>query len=223
MSIWLILALIFAGLEALAVRQGWQRVEYVAKPGVILALITWLYLATGLQGNTIWFGMGLLFALAGDILLMLPNERMFIPGLVAFWVTQVCYLLGFKQQLLQFNLWSLVLLVFVLLNGVRLLRRIVGAMRAGGQDSLVTPVILYGLTLSLMLFAAMTTIFDPTWSTGAAFFVSAGAFLLWISDLMLAWNKFVFPLSSGRVPAILTYHLGQILLIAGVISHFASS
>jgi uncharacterized membrane protein YhhN len=219
MSIWLILAFLFAGLEVLAVSKGWRRFEYIARPAVPVFLMAWMYLETGFQGVALWFGLGLLFSLAGDILLMVPNERMFLPGLVAFLVTLICYLIGFRDQLLQPSAWSFILLFFILLNGTRLLRRIAGSMRARGESRLVNPVILYGLMVSFMLYAAMSTIFDPAWTTGAAFFVSVGAFLFWLSDLMLAWNKFVSPL-AGPVFIILAYHLGQILLITGVISHF---
>jgi hypothetical protein len=66
----------------------------------------------------------------------------------------------------------------------------------------------------------MSTIFDPAWETGAAFLVTAGAFLFWISDLVLAWNKFVSPLPNSRMLNILAYHLGQIGLVAGVIFQF---
>lgn len=222
MSIWLILALIFAGLEALAVWKNWLRLEYLAKPAVILCLLIWLYLSSGLQGDLLFFGLGLLFSLVGDVLLLFPNDRYFLPGLVAFLLGYVFYILGFKEQLLNPSTWSFILLFFVLWNGVRLLRRIAGAMRARGENRMVNPVVLYGLTISLMLYAAMSTIFDPAWTTGAAFFVSAGVFLLWISDLLLAWNKFVTPTNNGRLAIILTYHLGQILLIAGVISQFTT-
>ena len=37
---------------------------------------------------------------------------------------------------------------------------------------------------------------------------------------ILAWNKFVSPVKNGRVLNITLYHLGQIGLIAGVISQF---
>jgi uncharacterized membrane protein YhhN len=66
----------------------------------------------------------------------------------------------------------------------------------------------------------MSTLSDPAWKAGAAVFVGAGAFLFWGSDLMLGWNKFVSPLRSGRLPIIVSYQLGQIMLIAGVISQF---
>jgi uncharacterized membrane protein YhhN len=93
-------------------------------------------------------------------------------------------------------------------------------MRTTGQNTLVIPVTIYSLVISLMLYAAMSTIFDPAWKTGAAFFVSVGAFLFYISDLILAWNKFVSPVKNGPLLNIVTYHLGQISLIAGVISQF---
>jgi hypothetical protein len=71
-----------------------------------------------------------------------------------------------------------------------------------------------------MLYAAMSTINNLAWKTGAAFLVSAGAFLFYFSDVILAWDKFVSPIKNGRILNIATYHLGQIGLIAGVISQF---
>ena len=104
------------------------------------------------------------------------------------------------------------------MNGVRLIRKIVSSIRAKGQTRLVYPVIVYSIVITVMLYAAMTTISNPEWTTRAAFFVSAGAFLFYISDLILAWNKFVSPIQNGRILNIATYHLGQIGLIAGVVS-----
>jgi uncharacterized membrane protein YhhN len=220
MIIWLILALLFAGLEALAISKGWWRVEYIAKPAVIITLIAGLFVSTGLQGSAFWFGLGLLFSLLGDIFLLFPGDKMFLAGLVAFLLTHICYLFGFRQQMLAPSAWSLVLVFFILLNAVRLLRRLVGSMRASGWNRLVYPVIVYGLVISLMLFAAMSTLADHAWDVRAAFLVSMGAFLFWISDLMLAWNKFVSPIKGGRLAIVAAYHLGQISLIAGVIRQF---
>ena len=220
MIIWLILALLFAGVESLAIGKGWRRVEYIAKPAVILCLIAGLYIGTGLQGSAFWFGLGLLFSLLGDVALLSLSEKMFLAGLVLFLFTHICYLFGFRQQLFAPSAWSLVLVFVILLNAVRLLRRIVGSMRARGLNRLVYPVIVYGLVISLMLFAAMSTLSDQEWDMGAAFFVSVGAFLFWLSDLMLTWNKFVSPLKVGRLTAVAAYHVGQISLIAGVIRQF---
>lgn len=220
MYIWLSLAFIFASLEALAVSKNLQRLEYFAKPAVMVCLFTWLYASTDLQGNTLWFGLGILFSLAGDMLLMVSGDRMFLFGLVTFLLTHLSYILGFREELTNLTIWSVILMIIILVNSQRVVRRIIGAMRSKRQNALVSPVIIYGLAISLMLYAAMSTIYDPAWKTNAALVVSLGAFSFYISDLVLAWNKFVFPIKNARIFNIGTYYLGQIGLIAGVISQF---
>lgn len=220
MNIWLILAFVFAALEVLALRRRWNKLEYIAKPAVMICLFAWLYFATGLQGLTFWFGVGILFSLAGDVLLMISLDRMFIFGLVAFLFTHVAYLFGFQNELMQIGPWSVLLIAILSVSAVRVMRRIVSAMRAKGQTRMVNPVILYSSVITVMLYAAMTTISNPEWKTGASFFVSMGAFLFYLSDIILAWNKFVSPIKNGRLLNIVAYHLGQIGLIAGVVGQF---
>ena len=223
MVIWLVLTLIAALTEAIAGQRNIQKLEFFAKPTVMLLLLIWLYTSTDLQGNSRWFGLGILFSLLGDVLLLSLMDRMFVLGLIAFLFTHISYLIGFKEELLNFTSWSFVLLFFIYINSLRLLRRIVGAMSEKGQGALSVPVIVYGLVISLMLYAAMATMYDPTWTTSAAVLVSAGAFLFYISDLILAWNKFVSPIRNGPIFNIVAYYLGQIGLIAGVISQFLSA
>jgi uncharacterized membrane protein YhhN len=219
MYIWLILAILFAVLETVAVWRDLRRLEYIAKPLVMVCLFLWLYTATGLQGDTFWFALGILFSLAGDVFLMVSLERFFLPGLVAFLFAHISYILGFRDVLLTVNLWSLLLALILATNVARLLRRITGAMRAKGEDRLVAPVILYGAIISFMLYSAMSTINATQWKNGAALLVSAGALLFWASDLVLAWDRFVMPLQHRRWNIVL-YYLGQIGLVAGVIDQF---
>ena len=220
MNIWLILAVFFAALEALALRRGWDKLEYVAKPAVMVCLFVWLYLSTGLQGLTVWFGLGILFSLAGDVLLMISLDRMFIFGLVSFLFAHISYIMGLRNELMTVSFWSVLLLAILAVNAVRLMRRLISAMRAKGQSRLVGPVILYSIVITVMLYAAMTTLSNPAWKAGASLLVGLGAFLFYISDIILAWNKFVAPIKNGRILNIAAYHLGQIGLIAGVISQF---
>jgi len=220
MNIWPILALIFAALESLALWKKLDKLEYMAKPAVMICLFMWLYLSTGMQGLMLWFGIGILFSLAGDVLLMISLDRMFVFGLIAFLLAHIAYLVGFQNELMEITAWSVMLIVLLAINGVRLIRRIVSSIKAKGQMRLVYPVILYAVVITVMLYAAMTTISNPDWTTRAAFLVSAGAFLFYISDLILAWNKFLSPIKNGRILNIAAYHLGQIGLIAGVISQF---
>lgn len=219
MILWLILALVFAGVEVFAVSKNLQRWEYLAKPAVILCLFLWLYASTRLQGPTLWFGLGLLFSLAGDVLLI-SSERMFLPGLIAFLLAHLCYITGFREELGSVTAWSWILALFLALNIGRLLQRIVAAMRARGERGLILPVIVYGTVISAMLYTAMSTMYDPRWKTSSAVFVSLGALLFCASDAILAWNRFVSPVKNGRMLNISLYYLGQIGLIAGVIAQF---
>ena len=220
MYLWLALALIFASLEAIAVSKNLRQLEYIAKPGVMLSLFLWLYTTTELQGNTFWFGLGILLSLAGDVLLMISLDRLFLPGLAAFLLVHISYITGFRAELTTANVWSLILLVFIAINASRLMRRIVGSMRSKGENKLVLPVIVYGIVISIMLYAAMSTTSNLSWTPPGAFLVSTGALLFAASDVILAWMKFVAPLKNGRVWNIALYHLGQIGLLAGVISQF---
>lgn len=220
MNIWPVAAFVFAVLEALAVWKNWNKLEFVAKPTVMFCLFLWLYVSTGLRGLALWFGLGLGFSLVGDVFLMIPLDRMFLPGLVAFLFTHISYLIGFKREFITVTVWSLILMVILAMIALSVVRRIVSAMRAIGQDGLVTPVIVYAVVISVMLYAAMTTLASPAWKPGAALFVSVGALLFYVSDLILAWNKFVVPIRNGRLFNMMAYHLGQIVLIAGIISQF---
>jgi len=220
MVLWLTLVLIFASLEVIAVSKNFQRLQYFAKPAVMVCLFLWFYSSTGLQGNTLWFGLGILFSLAGDVLLMISLEGIFLLGLIAFFLAHISYITGFRDEIVNVTAWSLILAVFIAINVGRLLRRIVGAMRAKSENRLVVPVIIYGTVISVMLYAAMSTIYNPAWKTNASFFVSLGAFLFCASDAVLAWNKFVSPIKNGRAWNISLYYLGQLGLIVGVISQF---
>jgi uncharacterized membrane protein YhhN len=139
---------------------------------------------------------------------------------MAFLFVHIFYITGFKEELATLNAWSLILAAFIAINIGRLIRRIVGALRMKGENKLIMPILLYGTVISLMLYAAMSTIYNPAWKTNAAFFVSVGAFLFCASDAILAWNKFVSAIRNGRVWSITLCYLGQIGLIAGVIVQF---
>ena len=165
-------------------------------------------------------GLGILFSLAGDMLLLWP-DRLFVYGLIAFLFAHISYINGFRDLLAMGSAWSAILIIIIAIGAIRITLRVTSAMRAKGETRLVSPVILYAAAISVMLYAAMLTLFEPAWEANAAFSVSIGAFLFYISDVILAWNKFVAPIPNGRLWNIAAYHLGQIALIAGVIFQFS--
>ena len=212
----IILAFIFAGLESLALWKGWRKLEFVAKPAVMICLFIWLIATAGLLGSLLWFGIGILFSLAGDIALLFI-DRFFMLGLIAFLLAHIAYLIGFNTPLPQTTtVWSILLAVVIGLGSVRVLRRIVENMRSKGEKRLVVPVIVYGTVITLMLLAAMLTLFRLNWDATAALLVSFGAALFYFSDIVLAWNKFVSPIKNGRMLNIGLYHLAQIAIVVGV-------
>jgi alkenylglycerophosphocholine/alkenylglycerophosphoethanolamine hydrolase len=216
----IILAFIFAGLESLALWKGWRNLEFVAKPAVMVCLFIWLLMTAGLQGALLWFGIGILFSLAGDIFLMFI-DRFFMLGLIAFLLGHVAYLIGFNTPLPQTTTaWSFGLAVVIGLGSVRVLRRIVGSIRAKGQNRMVAPVLVYGTVITLMLLAAMLTLFRLEWNTTAALLVSFGAAMFYFSDIILAWHRFVAPIQNGRMLNIGMYHLAQIAIVVGVRMQF---
>lgn len=219
MNFLLLFAFIFASLESLALYKEIRKLEFVAKPAVMICLLVWLYFTAGLQDPLIWFGIGLMFSLAGDIFLMFI-DRFFMLGLIAFLLAHIAYLVGFNVPFPEaIGVWAFAISIVIGLSAVRLLRRIVGAVREN-QPRLTIPVIVYSVVITLMLLSALLTLFRPDWKSTPAYLVSFGAFTFYLSDIILAWNRFVVPIKNSRLLNIGAYHLGQIAIIMGVAMQF---
>lgn len=214
-------ALVIAVLNWLAIERGWKPLEYLAKPGVMVALLLWWWSLGGFQGQSAWFALGLLFSLAGDILLMLPEER-FVAGLAAFSLAHLAYLAGFQLFSPPANLAAIALALLVGATGAQVSRRVIAALERRGKAGLRAPVLAYSVLLCLMLYAALLTLARPddAWQPRAALLAGAGALLFFLSDTLLAWNKFVAPLPHGRLKVMASYHLGQVGILAGVALNF---
>ncbi|MBN1453162.1 MAG: lysoplasmalogenase [Anaerolineales bacterium] len=221
MYILIILAFIFAGLESLAVWKGWRKLEFVAKPAVMVCLFIWLSATAGLEGALFWFGTGILFSLAGDIALLFI-DRFFTLGLVAFLLAHIAYLVGFNIPFPEsLDVWAFGIAIVIGLGAVRLLRRIVDGVRSK-QPRLAVPVIVYSTAITLMLLSALLTLFRLDWDATTALLVSFGAALFYFSDIVLAWNRFVAPIKNSRMLNIGIYHLAQIAIVVGVAMQFGA-
>jgi uncharacterized membrane protein YhhN len=207
---------VFAVLDWVAVARQDKRLEYFAKPATTTALLAWFVASAGLQGQALWFALGFLFSLGGDVFLMLPKDR-FILGLVSFLIGHVCYLIGFNPSLPPANLPMTILGVLVGIVAVRAYRGIAAGLLRSGKQRLRLPVLVYSLALSLMLLSALSTLVRPEWQASAALLASSGALFFYVSDIILAWDKFVHPVRRARLLTMITYHLGQALIAIGVI------
>ena len=221
MNFLILFALIFAGLESLALYKSWPKLEYVAKPAVIICLFIWLVSTAGLGGALLWFGIGLIFSMMGDIFLLFI-DRFFMFGLISFLLAHIAYLVGFNVPFPEsLGVWAIAISIVVGISAVRLLRRIVDGVRKN-QPRLTIPVIVYSAVITLMLLSALLTLFRPEWASTPAYLVSLGAFLFYLSDIILAWNRFVAPIKNSRMMNIGVYHLAQIAIIVGVAMQFSS-
>jgi len=188
----------------------------------MVALLAFVVQNGGLSGGMIWFTLGLIFSLAGDIFLMLPKEQ-FIAGLVSFLLAHVAYIIGLTPRLpqdLPLLLIAISLAILVALAASQIYRRIAAGLKASGKTSLRGPVLVYTIVISVMLFSAMLTLLGDKWFSIHALIVCAGAALFFLSDAILAWNKFVSPIRYGRLMNMISYHLGQLLIALGAALHF---
>ena len=193
-----------------------RRLVYVAKPAVMVFLFAWLAATAGLSGPPLFFGLGILFSLGGDVFLMLPDEKKwFLPGLVSFLLAHVFYILGLNYVIPSLNVFGIFLAISIAIFVAQIYRRIAAGLHASAQDKLRVPVLIYSIVISLMWLSALQTLFQTSWHPTTALAVSVGATLFVASDIILAWNRFVNPIKNGRLINLITYHLGQILLIIG--------
>ena len=218
MSLLLGILFLTAILDWYAVYKGWKKLEYFLKPLTMVFLFGFLFASTGFQGIALWFAIGILFSLAGDIFLMLPKEQ-FIAGLVAFLVAHLAYIIGFNQSFPPLDAFGMIMAISLGMVALKLYRRIAAGLVSQGKEKLQKPVWAYTAVITIMLLSALLTFSNPDWDTRSAFTVSIGAALFMLSDAILAQHKFVQPIKNGRVMNMAAYHLGQIILIYGVVMH----
>ena len=215
------ITIVVAALDWLAIAKDWKRLHYITKPGTLIALIAWLWLASGFQGHLIWFALGLFLSLIGDIFLIKPLTW-FIPGLASFLIAHLAYIIGFNDSLPPLNLASIVIGIMVIIVAIQFYRRLANGMAQKGITEQARPVLSYTIIISLMLISALLTLVRPDrdWKNIHALLVSFGALSFSISDTLIGWNRFVDPVANRDLKIMITYHLGQIGLTVGAALHF---
>jgi uncharacterized membrane protein YhhN len=206
-------AVVLAVIDWIAVWAGGpagRRVERIAKPGVMAALIAASALVTPVtpeaRAAQPWLVAGLVASLAGDVLLLPPGR--FVPGLAAFLLAHLSYLVAFLQlpgETAWLAAGGVVAVVMVATLGRALVR---AAMPSG----LGLAVGAYVVAICAMAIAASRT-------GGAA--AIAGAWLFVASDALLGWGRLRKPRPAEprtgrdgyRTVVMVTYHLGQMLVV----------
>jgi uncharacterized membrane protein YhhN len=181
----------------MAVARGWKRIETFAKPATMALLFATLALAAGFKDRPlVFFGLGILFSLVGDIFLLFSfqrnSNRWFLAGMGAFLLAQGTYIVALNMPFGGSSpLVDTVIAIVLALAAGRLLKPILAGVRARGLPRMVVPVAVYGGAIELMLLSALLTFMSPAWKSFPSALVSMGAALFFFSDVLLAWNKFV--------------------------------
>ncbi len=154
---------------------------------------------------------GLLLSLGGDVALMLPGDRAFLAGLVLFLLAHVAYIVTFTAVALAqspVSLRAVSPLSALAIAGVSLaLYRFL----ADGLGPMKGPVIAYTLVISLMVNRAFAIAASPAVAPAAAWMVALGAVSFYVSDAMLAVNRFGHPYRFHHL-SLAFYYGGQYLI-----------
>ena len=188
-----------------------------SKPLIVLVLLVWLYVATNLKGRfhkRIFTG--LIFAWAGDLLLMLQDGRtsFFIFGLAAFLVCHIFYIRAFTLDhksnpghKTPYFLWAVGAFAIFCSGLFFYLQPKLGAMQF--------PVLMYAIIICVMALMAVNRYGKVNIFSFKLILYGALFFLL--SDSVLAVNKFAQPIPQGGALIMATYMIAQYLVVYGTI------
>lgn len=184
---------------------GADTLRWVLKPLPVLALALVVSQRRGRARESVI--VGLLLGAAGDALLEPRLSSLFLPGLAAFLLGHVAYVVGFTREVP--GLAPVRALPSVLIVGVVL------ALVLPALKEPPLPIVLYALTIGAFAWraAARVGVVPPV----HGWLGLAGALLFVASDTLLAVNRFVAPFDFA-VPAILLTYWSAQALVAGAVA-----
>jgi uncharacterized membrane protein YhhN len=202
--------------DTLAIR--W--LHYGCKPlimGLLLGYVWQHYREKIHPGPIRWLLVGMVFALLGDVFLMIQEVDLFAPGLVAFLVMQLCYSRAFWLSIRQqgnpptAGLFVRTAFPFILylLGFLYILQP--AFMTNPSLTLLWWPVVLYAFCLNMMGLLAVQRRGLPDYIQ-----VIIGALLFILSDSLIAIDKFLHPISGATWFIMSTYAIAQYLIVVGM-------
>lgn len=188
-----------------------------SKPLIVISLMVWLYSSTNLKGRfhkRIFTG--LIFALAGDVLLMLQAGRpmFFIYGLIAFLLCHIFYIRAFTldhrsnpKHRTPYFLWIVGVFAIFCSGLFFYLQPKLGVMQF--------PVLMYAIIITVMALMAVNRYGKVNIFSFKLILYGALFFLL--SDSVLAINKFTQTIPQAGVLIMATYMIAQYLIVYGTV------
>lgn len=203
---WLLPLAVLGGLAHLfGMAQDLPWLRMLSKPLPILALLFWVGAASP-SAYRRWILLGLGLSLLGDVLLEWPLNA-FVPGLAAFLLGHVAYLIAYLGETRR---PALLALACAALPGVGLFL----LLDRHGLGDLRLPIALYSLTISCMLWRALARLSTPV--PASAWLAAGGALLFMLSDSLIGISRFLGAFDGSGYAIMLTYWLGQLGIAASV-------
>jgi uncharacterized membrane protein YhhN len=149
---------------------------------------------------------GLICCLGGDVFLALPQEKMFLFGLISFLIGHIFYVIAFISVAnLNRLTWVGFILTLVVGMGIyRWLKPHLGSMKG--------PVICYIVVISIMLCGAWSILGMSRLAVSGRMLVFAGALSFYISDILVARDRFLKTEFFNRLAGLPLYYAGQFLI-----------
>lgn len=158
-----------------------------------------------------WVLTGLILSWMGDLFLVfITRNKVFLAGLVSFLLAHLCYATAFFTYG-RFDLWLVACVIALVLVGLMIffwLRPHLGNMQA--------PVIAYMVVITLMMIGAVTFFFNPHHPPGGRWWVLTGAILFFLSDILVARDRFVAPGFANSLLGLPLYYMAQFLFAFSV-------
>jgi uncharacterized membrane protein YhhN len=204
---------------ALAVLAGLLMAERQTRTGPILAFktpLSVLFVAAALiQSHPVlsyyhWVLAGLLWGLIGDVCLALKGNRAFRAGLISFLLGHILYVVAFVglTQPSDWLTFGHLFIAAVSLGVFYWLRPHLGSM--------LVPVCLYIVVISVMMAAAWVAFLNPELNWKGAWALFLGALCFYVSDIFVARDKFVKSQYLNRLLGLPLYYGGQFLIAFSV-------
>jgi uncharacterized membrane protein YhhN len=153
---------------------------------------------------------GLIFCLIGDVCLALPQQKMFLLGLVSFLIGHIFYVFGFFS-VTHASAWTVVGSVVVLLVSGTVywwLRPHLGEMKI--------PVVIYIIVISIMISGACSLLGNSDLAQSGRVMAFVGAVSFYFSDVFVARDRFLKKEFLNRFVGLPMYYTGQFLLAFSV-------
>lgn len=170
---------------------------------------------TGTDGTAVAFGvavvLGLLLSAAGDVFLIgADRPKLFTFGLAAFLLAHIAYSVAFVlvSSFAPTDILTAFPLALIVLFLYRRFAPNLGSMRG--------PVLAYMLVISFMMSRAAAVPHTDAIPALPAWLVAGGALSFYISDIMLAWNRYASRFRLNRL-SLIFYYGGQAAIAWSVV------